>query len=194
MSTNARIRLEKLNGERKSIYLHWDGYIEHAGLLLQLCYDTPEKIEKLLELGDISALYEYLEPTEEHSFDKPQQNVTIAYHRDRGEPLHFNDKPQEYNYTFNEEIGAWIVTEGRHSQITSHTVNATYDYSRHVTSFLIDKLVDMHDDIVDYWEDDEFATKDNLINVLVGKAKFQVAIANKRKAEEYEAWYHAYCD
>lgn len=194
MSTNARITLKKLSGERKSIYLHWDGYIEHAGLLLQLCYDTPEKIEKLLELGDISALYEHLEPTEEHSFDKPQQGVTIAYHRDRGEPLHFTDEPQEYNYTFDEEIGAWVVTEGRYTQITSRTVNATYNYSRHVTSFLIDKLVDMHDEFVDYWEDDEFATKDNLINVLLEKANTQVAIANQRRWEKEEAYYRAYYD
>ena len=44
------------------------------------------------------------------------------------------------------------------------------------------------------WEDDEFATKENLIETLINKAKKQVAIANKRKQEEYDLWYRVYCD
>lgn len=43
-------------------------------------------------------------------------------------------------------------------------------------------------------EDDEFATKENLFDVLLEKARKQVAIANERKAEEYDSWYRAYCD
>lgn len=194
MSTNSRIGLKRLDGTEKYIYCHWDGYIEGNGLLLQLCYDTPEKIEKLLALGNISSLYEYLETDKEHSFDKPQPNVTVAYHRDRGEPLEFWNYPQEYNYTFDENIGAWIVEEERYVQLTSENVNSTYEHSRQYTRYLIDRLVEEKEKILDFWEDDEFATKENLFDVLIEKAKAQVAIANERKAAEYDAWYRAYCD
>ena len=63
-----------------------------------------------------------------------------------------------------------------------------------ITSFLIDELVEKQDILIECWEDDEFATKENLIETLTNKAKKQVAIANKRKQEEYDFWYRAYCD
>lgn len=157
MSTNSRIGIKRLDGTEKYIYCHWDGYIEHNGLLLQLCYDTPEKIEKLLVLGNISVLAEYLETDKEHSFNNPCPNVVIAYHRDRGEELAFWDNKQQFNY-------------------------------------IIDALIEKKKTILDIWEDDEFATKENLFDVLLEKARKQVAIANERKAEEYDSWYRAYCD
>ena len=194
MSTNSRIGIKRLDGTEKYIYCHWDGYIEHNGLLLQLCYDTPEKIEKLLALGNISVLAEYLETDKEHSFDNPCPNVVVAYHRDRGEELAFWDSKQEYNYTFDENIGAWIVEQKVYGQLTAINVNSTYEYCRTKESFLIDELIDNEKTVLDCWEDDEFATKENLFDVLLEKARRQVAIANERKAEEYDSWYRAYCD
>lgn len=96
MSTNSRIGIKRLDGTEKYIYCHWDGYIEHNGLLLQLCYDTPEKIEKLLVLGNISVLAEYLETDKEHSFNNPCPNVVIAYHRDRGEEMMSSQQKKIY--------------------------------------------------------------------------------------------------
>lgn len=194
MSTRSRIGLRKLDGTAKYIYCHWDGYIEHNGLLLQLCYDTPEKIERLLELGNLSALGEYLETDEPHSFESPQHNVCVAYHRDRGEGLEFWDSQQEFNYTFDENVGAWIVEQEVYVEISCKNINTTYDCRKTYTSLLIDELINKQDKIIEYWEDDEFATKENLIETLKEKAKAQVAIANKRKQEEYDFWYRAYCD
>jgi hypothetical protein len=39
----------------------------------------------LINLGDISILGEQVATMDEHSYDNPKQNVTVAYHRDRGE-------------------------------------------------------------------------------------------------------------
>lgn len=194
MSTRSRIGLRKLDGTAKYIYCHWDGYIEHNGLLLQLCYDTPEKIERLLELGNLSALGEYLETDEPHSFESPQPNVCVAYHRDRGEELEFWDSQQEFNYTFDESVGVWIVEWEEYIKMSSNVVNSKYEYGQTITSFLIDELVEKQDILMECWEDDEFATKENLIEILTNKAKKQVVIANKRKQEEYDFWYKAYCD
>lgn len=194
MSTNSRIGIKRLDGTEKYIYCHWDGYIEHNGLLLQLCYDTPEKIERLLELGNLSVLGEYLETDEPHSFESPQPNVCVAYHRDRGEELELWESQQEFNYTFDESVGAWIVGQQRYGMLTGINVNVTYEYCRMATTLLIDEIINKQDKIMECWEDDEFATKENLIETLKEKAKAQVAIANKRKQEEYDFWYRAYCD
>ena len=82
----------------------------------------------------------------------------------------------------------------RYGMLTGINVNVTYEYCRMATTFLIDEIINKQDKIMECWEDDEFATKENLIETLKEKAKAQVAIANKRKQEEYDFWYRAYCD
>lgn len=75
------------------IYCHWDGYLSHNGKLLRCYYRYPEKITKLIALGDISSLAP--EIGEKHNFDDRPENQTTFYHRDRGEnsedckPKHF---------------------------------------------------------------------------------------------------------
>ena len=181
MSTTSRIKIKRLDGSEKAIYCHWDGYVQHNGLYLQLCYDTPEKIEKLLELGNISSLGETLE-------------TTNAYARYRGETIEFWDSEQEFNYTFDENKGVWIVEQYHYSTIVCNNINSNYEYTQKTTRFLIDEIMQYKDELVEHWEDDEFATKENIIEVLLEKAKAQAEIANKRIAEEYDWWYRAYCD
>lgn len=52
-------------------------------------YNTPEQVDALLALGDLSTLQEKLEPDPNlpHSFDynERQKGVTVAYGRDRGD-------------------------------------------------------------------------------------------------------------
>ena len=90
MSTNATISVfipEK--NLIKSIYLHWDGYVESAGVMLSKFYNTQDLAEKLVNLGSLSILAERLEPSPDsgHSFENKEDGVCVAYHRDRGEKL-----------------------------------------------------------------------------------------------------------
>lgn len=87
MGTRSSISLQKNENEIISIYCHWDGYPEWNGALLLKHYNSPEKIEELLELGDLSALRPKVAPADgsEHCFEKPDSDVCIAYCRDRGE-------------------------------------------------------------------------------------------------------------
>ena len=79
----------------KSIYCHWDGYLEHNGVILQEHYDSA-KANHLVALGDMSSLR--AEIGEKHAFSKfdlPKEEVeafeTLTknwctfYSRDRGE-------------------------------------------------------------------------------------------------------------
>jgi hypothetical protein len=59
-------------------------------MLLQEHYNERSKVEALIALGDISFLDVNIEPTGKHTFNDPEDSVTVAYHRDRGED--FNSK------------------------------------------------------------------------------------------------------
>ena len=86
MSTNSLISIKEPSGKTTGIYCHWDGYIDGVGTVLYHCYQNVNKIRELIALGDISYLEEKVAPTKPgHSFDHPEANVTVAYHRDRGE-------------------------------------------------------------------------------------------------------------
>lgn len=56
MSTRCRIGIENEDGTIESIYCHNDGYPSYAGKLLYMHYNNREKINKLMQLGDMSCL------------------------------------------------------------------------------------------------------------------------------------------
>lgn len=86
MSTHALISYKISNNEYKTIYVQNDGMLSSLGNKLLNYYNSNDKALALVNLGDLSAVYRLLEPTTStHSFDKPEKDVTIAYHRDRGE-------------------------------------------------------------------------------------------------------------
>ena len=89
MSTRSAIGIKNKKGEVKAIYCHFDGYPEYVGKVLVENYDTTEKVEELLALGDLSSLGERVKPNENetHTFENSVDDVTVAYHRDRGEEL-----------------------------------------------------------------------------------------------------------
>ena len=70
----------------KSVYCHWDGYLEHNGTILQEHYNSA-KANHLVALGDLSTLRENILVPDgvDHSFEKPLPGTTVFYGRDRGE-------------------------------------------------------------------------------------------------------------
>ncbi len=124
MSTRSRIAIKQKDNTYKSIYCHCDGYPEYNGVILYYHYSDPMKIKLLMSLGDISYLGENVLPdtTKTHTFDERQDDVTVAYHRDRGEDLHFNvftdkddlidyfkNSDQDYLYLY--ENDKWYIAE-----------------------------------------------------------------------------------
>ena len=94
MGTRSRIGV--MHGDVcKSVYCHWDGYLEHNGRILQEYYNS-SRANELVALGDISSLGELI--GEKHPFsphtsaeDKIAHEAadaagwTTFYNRDRGE-------------------------------------------------------------------------------------------------------------
>lgn len=74
-----------IDGKVKVIYCHFDGYIEGVGQDLFDHYNSQERAEELIALGDLSCLGERCDRPEGHSYQTPVDGCTIAYGRDRGE-------------------------------------------------------------------------------------------------------------
>ena len=120
MATRSTISLELEDKKVKTIFCFLDGYVKDGvGEILVKHYNTEEKIQKLLSLGDLSILSERLAPNEgeQHSYDKPIKGVTVAYKRDREEtdvdsvvyPNFKKAQKEEFNYLFRD--GKWYFTE-----------------------------------------------------------------------------------
>jgi hypothetical protein len=116
MSTRSRIAIENQNGSVTSIYCHFDGYISGVGKLLKEYYTTQDKVEALIELGDISSL-------------EMTPASTVAYARDRCEDLHKTSylcvedlfelgfqSGEEYVYCFTKN-NIWLVNEEGSNQV-----------------------------------------------------------------------------
>jgi len=127
MSTRSLICKELPSGKFRTIYCHYDGYLEHNGEILCDVYDTPEKVDKLLDLGDLSQLDIKTEPIKElkHNFEDRQKGVCVAYGRDRGDK---GVEAREYG-SFKELFTAgntywaeyiYIFTKGNKWVYTSH--------------------------------------------------------------------------
>jgi len=86
MGTRSRIGVMHGN-VCKSVYCHWDGYLEHNGVILQEHYYDSAKVNHLVSLGDLSSLRRNVDfpDGEFHTFDSPMENVTVFYGRDRDE-------------------------------------------------------------------------------------------------------------
>lgn len=137
MATRSTITLSTPEGY-DSIYCHWDGYPSHVGKMLKKYYDTEDKVKELIALGSISSLDKKIAPDEgdKHSFCHPAKNVTVAYHRDRGEGAfpsiaHYETlyqvhmEGEEYNYVF--EDGEWKLLEEENRCGILKPLNTTED-------------------------------------------------------------------
>jgi len=85
MSTRSRIAI-KLEDKILSIYCHFDGYPEGVGNTLKEHYQDPSKIQRLMNLGDLSILRpEIGEKQDFNDYASQNREWCLAYGRDRGE-------------------------------------------------------------------------------------------------------------
>lgn len=133
MGTRSTIALEYADGTVGQVYCHWDGYLEHNGMILYKNYSDPFKLRELLDLGDLSSLRP--EIGEQHAFsqfDLPAdqveayktqtENWCTFYGRDRGETgisqkmfKSYEDYVENHQYEEFEYIlrkdGVWYVED-----------------------------------------------------------------------------------
>ena len=109
MATRSRIGLLLETGHVLSVYHHWDGYPQWLGVTLRHKYTTKEKIQELLDGGDISCI----DSDSDWNLDKV--DLHVQYYNDRGEDTEprldttvedYLANGEEYAYLF--ENNEWI--------------------------------------------------------------------------------------
>ena len=113
MSTRSLIAIKEIGKEEiKVIYCHHDGYFEYNGEVLLLHYNTPDKVRKLIELGNISSLDLTLEDTVVYMRDcgETGQEATVMTNGD--ELFNKDDVFAEYRYLYDVEKETWFAAKG----------------------------------------------------------------------------------
>ena len=83
MATRSYIGVRNTDASVDYIYCHFDGYPEHNGAILTEYYSNINRVNELLNLGDLSVLGKFI--GEKQDFDKRVVGNCLAYGRDRGE-------------------------------------------------------------------------------------------------------------
>lgn len=135
------------------ITVHYDGYLEDAGVLLLVFYNTEDKILELIRLGKLSVLG----PTigTEFDFDDVSEYYRrarvqcISYHRDRGENLVVEAaanlkefKDEEFVYIWKNGRW-WYYRYGAHRKLLSNMI--TLDHLRRQCAYMKLRLPDYKD-------------------------------------------------
>jgi hypothetical protein len=125
MGTRSAIGYKTGEGKIRAKYSHYDGYVAGVGKTLIEHYQAARKIAQMVELGDQSFLAPEIFPTDKnHSFNTPEEGVTVFYGRDRGETdveARDFDTVQEFvdyydgcgcEYFYLHTAAGWIVSNG----------------------------------------------------------------------------------
>ena len=110
MATRSRIGLLLQTGHVLSVYHHWDGYPEWLGVTLKAKFNTREKIEELIDGGDMSSC------DSNDDWDRKELGETAPlYYNDRGDKTEprlettiedYLANGEEYAYLF--ENNEWV--------------------------------------------------------------------------------------
>ena len=108
MSTRSLIAIVNSSDNIRAIYCHFDGYVTGVGATLYENYQDVDKLNKLIDLGDISSLKETVE-------------TAVAYARDRHEN-YAELKPKTYSNALQ------LLSDGR-----TRGVDYIYAYNAHTS-------------------------------------------------------------
>ena len=112
MATRSRIALQLTEDSFLSVYHHWDGYPQWLGVTLKKKFNTREKVEELIDGGDISCC------DSDTNWDREKCEPHVQYYNDRGEKTEprldlsledYLDNGEEYAYIFSDN--QWVCYE-----------------------------------------------------------------------------------
>lgn len=200
MSTRSTIGIRHNDGSVNKIYCHWDGYLEWNGAILQKYYNTADKVEKLMSLGNLSSLGPEIGPDDPKAWDINVQsdNRLCRTYTSRGEEWSQipASQKEEYNYLFDEDEGLWLVdceVVKKPGKVAKELCFGPI-YASYEIRYLIDALADLPEK---NWAN--MAPKDEndwgvTLDECVAAAREARAPINQKKADYYNAYYSAYCD
>jgi hypothetical protein len=97
MATRSSVAMATAEGIR-SVYVHWDGYPAGVGATLEMHYQDPTKLSRLMDRGDLSVLAP--EIGESNSFEPGKRNEDVC--------LFYQDRGEQSPSIMHQNIGEWI--------------------------------------------------------------------------------------
>ena len=120
MGTRSRIGLQ-LEGQIISVYHHWDGYPEWLGVTLEKKFNTREKIEELIDGGDMSSC------DSDNNWDLTEREVSApTYYSERGE-----DCPPKISESITEYLDQTERTDGEYAYLFDNGSWTCYDIGQY---------------------------------------------------------------
>ena len=107
MGTRSTIALEFADASVSQVYCHWDGYLDHNGMLLATCYTDPFVVRDLVDLGDFSSLRETVEATREGAYTQRGEDKEVRRYQNVDEYFDCSQQ-EEYDYLLTQQDG-WLV-------------------------------------------------------------------------------------
>ena len=112
MSTRSNIGIKRKNGNVEVVYCHNDGYLSYNGKMLLDNYQNLDKVNSLIDLGDMSYLKEDIESTFFYGRDREEENTDKRIYDNLKDYLNKVDSLFiEYIYLFDEAKNKWEYTK-----------------------------------------------------------------------------------
>jgi hypothetical protein len=102
MGTRGRIGIQLSDDSILSVYHHWDSYPEWLGRILQTHYNTRQKVEELIDGGDMSACWN--DDNQPEYYSARGEDCPPRLDKDMEE---FFSDGEEYSYIFRN--GNWFA-------------------------------------------------------------------------------------
>jgi hypothetical protein len=116
MSTRSRVGLELADGSILSIYSHYDGYPEWAGRILRTHYNTREKVEALVDGGDVSCLWT------DDGFYTSEGKTQRGYYG----PLHYSERGEDSPPRLDKDLCEYLLPDNSEEFAYLYTLNGEW--------------------------------------------------------------------
>jgi hypothetical protein len=111
MATRSTISVEYPNGTIRTVYSHWDGYLQGVGATLVNHYSDPQLAQALVEQGDISSLGDTIESSVFYARDMGEKSTAAREYSTMAMcALEAESSMIEYAYFFSAADSKWYVT------------------------------------------------------------------------------------
>jgi hypothetical protein len=105
MSTRSRIGIQLSDNSILSVYHHYDGYPEWLGRILKTHYNVRDKVEELIDGGDMTSCW-----TDNRWDDSADGSYGPQYYSQRGEDCPPRHDDNIYDYLADGEEYAYLYT------------------------------------------------------------------------------------
>jgi len=141
MSTRSNIILLTESNRVRSIYCHYDGYLEHNGKMLLDNYTSTKDVKALISLGSIRSLKPTIDEIAEEEYTEGHQSFpSLRAYMSQVDTLFI-----EFIYLWSEEDESWWVSKSVSKEVGGAYLNTLF-YHTDFKRLVVDKEGNVKED------------------------------------------------